>query len=72
MICQQGYTSTGLLIVLMEDPILHTDTHPFCRDDPTCPCHRYPELLAEVAEAVAQGRLTQEEAAQVIAGQRGF
>ncbi len=72
MICQQGYTPTGLPIVLMEDPIIHTDTHPFYRDDPTCPCHRDVALLAAVAEAVAQGRLTQEEAAQVIAGQRGF
>ena len=60
------------IVILMEDPILHTDTHPFCGDDPTCPCHRDVALLAEVAEAVAQGRLTQQEAAQVIAGQRGF
>ena len=56
------------LIVLMEDEIIHTDAHPFCGTDPTCPCHRDPELLAAVNEAVEQGLITQEEATLIIQG----
>ncbi len=56
------------LLVLMEDPILHTDDHPFCSIDPTCPCHEDQALISEVAVAVEQGLLTQEEATQLIAG----
>jgi len=25
------------IAIPMEDPIIHTDSHPYC-DDPTCPC----------------------------------
>ena len=56
------------LLVLMEDPIIHTDDHPFCSIDPTCPCHEDQELISEVAVAVEQGLLTPEEATQLIAG----
>ena len=56
------------LLVLMEDPIIHTDDHPFCGTDPTCPCHRDPALLAAVDEAVEQGLITQEEATLMIEG----
>src|SRR5215469_13711609 len=50
------------LIVLMVDPIIHTDDHPFCSSDPTCGCHEDPELIAEVREAIKQGLITPEEA----------
>ncbi len=56
------------LIVLMEDPIIHTDDHPFCGIDPTCGCHEDPELIAEVNEAVEQGLITPEEATLMIQG----
>ncbi len=56
------------LLVLMEDEIIHTDDHPFCGTDPTCPCHRDPALLAAVDEAVEQGLITQEEATLMIEG----
>jgi hypothetical protein len=52
----------------MEDEIIHTDDHPFCSIDPTCPCHEDQELISEVAAAVEQGLLTPEEATQLIAG----
>jgi hypothetical protein len=56
------------LLVLMEDELIHTDDHPFCGTDPTCPCHRDPALLAAVNEAVEQGLITQEEATLMIEG----
>lgn len=56
------------LLVLMEDPILHTDDHPFCSSDPTCGCHEDLELIAEVNAAVAQGLITPEEATLIIQG----
>jgi hypothetical protein len=60
------------LVILMEDPIIHTNDHPFCGSDPSCPCHRDSTLLAEVTVLVAQGQLTQEEATQVITGTCGL
>ena len=56
------------LIVLMEDPIIHTDDHPFCGIDPTCGCHEDPALISEVHEAVKQGLITPEEATLIIQG----
>ncbi len=49
------------------DPI-HTDEHPFCSSDPTCPCHEDPERIAAVAEAVARGELTPDEATHFVLG----
>ena len=56
------------LIVLMEDPIIHTDDHPFCSIDPTCSCHEDPVLISEVYAAVEQGLITPEEATLIIQG----
>ncbi len=55
------------IVIPMEDPILHTKSHPFC-NDPTCPCHEDSELLSEVAQAVEQGFLTPDEAMRVVTG----
>jgi hypothetical protein len=55
-------------VIPMEDEIIHTADHPFCSTDPSCGCHRDPELLAEVAALVEQGLFSAEEAALVIAG----
>ena len=67
---QPAYTPNGLPIVLMEDPIIHTADHPFCSSDPSCPCHDSPELIAEVAQKVAQGLLTPAEATRLVQGQQ--
>jgi hypothetical protein len=56
------------IAIPMEDDLIHTQQHLFCSSDPTCPCHRDPELLAEVAQAVEQGLLTPDEATLVAQG----
>ncbi len=55
------------IVILMEDDILHTQSHPFC-SDPTCPCHEDQELLSDVAHAVEQGLLTPGEATRFVEG----
>jgi hypothetical protein len=55
------------IVILMEDDILHTQSHPFC-SDPTCPCHEDAELLSDVARAVEQGLLTPAEATRFVEG----
>jgi predicted RNA-binding protein associated with RNAse of E/G family len=56
------------LLVLMEDPIIYTDDHPFCSIDLTCGCHEDLELISEVNAAVEQGLITPEEATLIIQG----
>ena len=51
----------------MEDPLIHTDDHPFC-DDPKCPDKEDSELLAEVAQLVEDGLLTPDEATNYVLG----
>ena len=46
----------------------HTDEHPFCVANPTCPCHEDPELIAPIAQAVQDGLMTPEEATDYILG----
>jgi hypothetical protein len=58
-----------LIIITMEDDPIHTEEHPFCSTDPTCPCHEDPARIAAVAQAVARGELTPEEAASFVSGQ---
>lgn len=55
------------IIIPMEDDLVHTDEHPFC-DDPACGCHEAPEMIAEVAQEVANGLLTPQEASAFVAG----
>jgi hypothetical protein len=52
----------------MEDDPIHTQEHPFCSTDPSCPCHEDPERIHAVAEAVARGELTPEEATRFVSG----
>jgi hypothetical protein len=56
------------IVIPMEDDPIHTGEHPFCSSDPSCPCHEDPEHIAAVAEAVARGELTPEEATQFVSG----
>lgn len=46
------------LIVLMEDPIIHTNEHPIC-DDPTCPCHEQDEQQDQAGSVSSQERISQ-------------
>lgn len=51
-----------------EDDLLHTPTDPFCQD-PSCPCHEDPLLIAEVAAQVENGLLTPTEATRLVKGE---
>lgn len=44
-------------IVLMCDPIIHTELHPFC-SQPDCPCHNDAEAVAELLRRVTEGEIT--------------
>ncbi len=56
------------IVIPVEDDPLHTEEHPFCSSDPTCPCYEDPERIAAVAEAVARGELTPDEATSFVSG----
>lgn len=62
------HDSDPIVIFIDEDDLLHTEEHPFCSIDPTCPCHEDPERIAAVAEAVEGGELTSEEATSFVSG----
>ena len=55
------------IIIPMEDDLVHTDDHPFCYDA-TCGCHESPDLIDQVAQDVADGLLTPQEASDLVAG----
>ncbi len=55
-------------VVFMDDPIIHTDDHPFCFVDPTCPCHEDQEAITLVNSWVEQGLMTPQEATEFIKG----
>jgi len=54
--------------VIPIDHIFHTEDHPFCFVDPTCPCHENQEAIERVAQWVQDGLLTPEEATNFVAG----
>ena len=56
------------LVIPLEDGLIHTDEHPFCSIDSTCPCHDDPDRIAAVAEAVVRGELTPDEATNLVFG----
>ncbi len=56
---------TQPLIVLMLDPIIHTDARPFCYGDPDCPCHYDQEAIGRLNAFVAAGLLTEDEARNI-------
>ena len=56
------------IVLPIEDDLIHTDAFPFCSTDPDCLCHEDPERIAAVAEAVARGELTPEEATRFVSG----
>ena len=44
-------------VVIMEDPIIHTDEQPFC-SDPHCPCHDDAEETEKLLSRVEASELT--------------
>ncbi len=65
LIARECRVADDLLIVVMEDEPVHTDSHPFC-SDPTCEC-RYDALLLQeyVYGPMERGELTKSEAARL-------
>ena len=58
------------LTVIMEDPIIHDDQHPFCSDS-SCPCHRDLLLWQEIiGTPVRDGLMTPAEGKRLFAGQQ--
>jgi hypothetical protein len=49
------------------DPILHTEGHPFC-SDPECPCRKDVDNIELLVDLVKMGLLTAYEANQVMLG----
>jgi hypothetical protein len=57
-------------ILVPVDEVFHTDDSPFCWVDGTCPCHEDQMLIAQVAAALNNGLLTDDEATRLVAGQQ--
>jgi hypothetical protein len=57
-------------ILVPVDEVFHTDDSPFCWVDGTCSCHEDQALIAQVAEALKNGLLTNDEATRLVAGQQ--
>lgn len=64
------------IIVPVEDPIIHTDEHPWC-SDPTCPCHNVvgpnsneEAYLQHIAYPLRDGLLTADEANRIYFGEQ--
>ncbi len=58
-------------VIPIEDPLVHTSTHPFC-DDPRWLCHEDQESIAQVHDLVQQGLFTPQEATDFVAGKIGW
>ena len=63
----QGYADNFILVIPIEDDVLHTNEHPFCCND-TCPCREDQEALTTVNAALLNGLLTPDEAIAFIQG----
>ena len=64
----QHYGDNFIFVLPQEGDFLHTEEHPFCSVDPTCPCHEDQEFISTVNVAVTDGLLTPDEATALIAG----
>lgn len=62
------YYGENFIPVIPVDSKEHTDDHPFCLTDPTCPCHEDAELLTPIAQAVNDGLMTSNEATDYVMG----
>lgn len=50
-----------------ESDLVHTPEHPFCGED-DCGCHDDPILIGEIAQRVASGELTPNQATGIVRG----
>ena len=58
--------------VIPVDLLLHTEEHPFCFVDGTCPCHEEDqEAIALVNQWIEDGLMTSEEAIEFVKGRTG-
>ena len=64
------YSQNFIIIIPMEDDLLHTLDKPFCWDS-ICGCHRDETLFREVQQFVLNGLMTPQEAMLFIAGKIG-
>lgn len=54
-----------VLIVWLEDPIIHDEQHPFCSDD-SCPCHEDSDLMDEyIIKRLDSGLISNAEAVRL-------
>ncbi|MBA2284221.1 MAG: hypothetical protein H0W02_01930 [Ktedonobacteraceae bacterium] len=59
--------STVIPVIPMEDPLVHSETHPFC-SDPTCPCHDDHGNITCVYDHYQEGLITSDEATNIVNG----
>jgi hypothetical protein len=62
----QAPYADNVIPVIPTDYRGHTDERPFCWSD--CPCHEDQEIIAQVAEYVADGLMTPAEATDFVGG----
>lgn len=58
---------TVIPVIPMEDPLVHSETHPFCAD-PTCPCHDDHSNITRVYDQYQEGLITEREATNIVNG----
>ncbi|MDQ2903297.1 MAG: hypothetical protein ABI456_07075 [Ktedonobacteraceae bacterium] len=58
---------TVIPVTPMEDPLVHTDVHPFC-DDPRCFCHDDHSNITRVYDQYQEGLITEREATNIVNG----
>lgn len=62
-----AYGDNFIPVIPVENETFHSPDIPFCWES-TCPCHEEATQIAEVAEAVTHGLLTDDEATAFVAG----
>ncbi len=64
----QRYGDTFIPVIPSEDPMAHTSDQPFCKGDPTCPCHEDQENIRIVNQQLQDGLVTPSEATRIVQG----
>ena len=65
---QEPHSPDDFAYIVLVESTFHTPEMPFCFADPTCPCHENHKAIQRVAQWVADGLMTEEEAVNFIAG----
>ncbi len=63
----QGFGDNFILVIPVEDELIHSQENPFCFDS-TCPCHEDQDSIAIVAQHVQDGLFTPQEATDFVNG----